>query len=148
MSSGTGSDAARDWSAAVTDSCEPDSSTREAQVSDPSISAVLQTVLGLRSRDLVIYDAVSSQPGASTKELANEVDRDRSNVNRSLTRLDDAGLVCRQRHLLNQGGYFYVYYAESGEVVRDRLTDALDQWTEAAMSTIETRWDEGVSSSV
>lgn len=149
MSSGTGSDAARDWSTLMTNRCEPDSeSTGEIRISDPSVSAVLQTVLGLRSRDLTIYDAVNSQPGASTKELASEVDRDRSNVNRSLTRLDEAGLVCRQRQLLNQGGYFYAYYAESSEVVTDRLTDALDQWTEAAMSTIENHWDEQVPSGV
>jgi len=148
MSSGIGSESPRDWSALMTNRCEPDSEPL-ARTPNPSAVTVAQTVLGLRSQDLATYDAVSADPGASTKELAAELDRDRSNVNRSLTRLDDAGLVCRQRRLLDQGGYFYAYFAEPGEMVNDRLTEALDRWTEAATSTIEsTHWDEQLSPSV
>jgi len=148
MSSGAESEAPRDWSALMADRCEPESEP-SARIPTPSAVTVAQTVLGLRSQDLVTYDAVSSQPGASTNELATELDRDRSNVNRSLTRLGEAGLVCRQRRLLDGGGYFYAYFAESDEIVADRLTEALDRWTEAAAATIDTtQWDEQLSSSV
>jgi len=147
MSSGTGSSQSRDWSALVSNRCEPDSEP-PTRITDPSAAAVLQTVLGLRSQDLATYDAVSADPGASTKELAADLDRDRSNVNRSLTRLDEAGLVCRQRRLLDGGGYYYACFAEPGEIVNDRLTEALDRWTEAATTTIEsTHWDEQISPS-
>jgi predicted transcriptional regulator len=147
MSSGTGSSQSRDWSALVSNRCEPESDPA-TRIADPSAAAVLQTVLGLRSQDLATYDAVSAEPGSSTKELADNLDRDRSNVNRSLTRLDEAGLVCRQRRLLDQGGYYYAYFAEPGEIVNDRLTEALDRWTEAATATIEsTHWDEQISPS-
>ena len=146
MSSDTGSSPSRDWASLMTNRCEPDSeSAGELQIADPSASAVLQTVLGLRSQDLATYEAVGSQPGASTKELATDLNRDRSNVNRSLTRLNEAGLVCRQRRLLDGGGYFYAYFAEPGEVVMDRLSEALDQWIAAASSTIKThQWDDGI----
>ena len=148
MSSGTGSESPRDWSALMTNRCEPESDP-STRTPNPSAVAVAQTVLGLRSQDLVTYDAVSSQPGASTKELAAELDRDRSNVNRSLTRLDEAGLVCRQRRLLDSGGYFYAYFAEPSEIVTDRLAEALDRWTEAAAATIDTtQWDERIASNV
>ena len=148
MSSGTGSESPRDWSALMTNRCEPQSEP-STRTPDPSAATVAQTVLGLRSQDLATYDAVSSQPGASTKELAADLDRDRSNVNRSLTRLDEAGLVCRQRRLLDGGGYFYAYFAEPGDIVADRLSEALERWTEAAASTIDTtQWDEQLSSSV
>src|SRR6056297_1997048 len=136
MSSGIGSESPRDWSALMTNRCEPDSEPL-ARTPDPSAATVAQTVLGLRSQDLATYDAVSSQPGASTKELAADLDRDRSNVNRSLTRLDEAGLVCRQRRLLDGGGYFYAYFAEPGDIVADRLSEALDRWTEAAAAAID-----------
>ena len=148
MSSGTGSEPAHDWSSLMTNRCDPESEP-SARTPNPSAVAVAQTVLGLRSPDLATYDVVSSHPGASVKELAAELNRDRSNVNRSLTRLDEAGLVCRQRRLLDSGGYFYIYFAEPSEIVTDRLTEALDRWTEAAAATIDTtQWDEQLSSSV
>jgi len=148
MSSEAGSEATRDWSTLMTNRREPESEP-SVRIPSPSAVAVAQTVLGLRSPDLATYDAVSSQPGASVKELAAELDRDRSNVNRSLTRLDEAGLVCRQRRLLDSGGYFYAYFAEPSEIVTDRLADALDRWTEAAAAAIDTtQWDEQLSSSV
>ncbi|WP_253739017.1 helix-turn-helix domain-containing protein [Halohasta salina] len=148
MSSGAESGAPRDWSALMANRCDPDSEP-STRTPDPSAVTVAQTVLGLRSQDLATYDAVSSQPGASTKELAAELDRDRSNVNRSLTRLDEAGLVCRQRRLLESGGYFYAYFAEPSETVTNRLREALDRWTEAAASTIDTtQWNERIASDV
>ena len=142
MSSGAESGATRDWSALMANRCEPESEP-PARIPSPSAATVARTVLGLRSQDLATYDAVSSQPGASTKELAAELDRDRSNVNRSLTRLDEAGLVCRQRRLLDGGGYFYAYFAEPSEIVTDRLDEALDRWTEAAAAAIDGHdWDD------
>ena len=148
MSSEAGSDSARDWSALMANRCEPESEPTR-RIPDPSAVSVAQTVLGLRSNDLATYNALSSQPGASTKELATELNRDRSNVNRSLTRLDEAGIVCRQRRLLDNGGYYYAYFAEPSEVVADRLREALDHWTEAAASTIDTtQWDEQLTSGV
>ena len=142
MSSEAGSDPARDWSALMENRCAPQSEP-STRTPDPSTATVARTVLGLRAQDLATFDAVSANPGASPKDLAAVLDRDRSNVNRSLTRLDEAGLVCRQRRLLDGGGYFYAYFAESGEIVADRLAAALDQWAEAAASAIETReWDD------
>ena len=142
MSSEAGSGPARDWSALMANRCEPQSEPT-SRTPAPSTAAVARTVLDLRAQDLATFDAVSAHPGASTKALAAELDRDRSNVNRSLTRLDEAGLVCRQRRLLDGGGYFYAYFAESGETVADRLAAALDQWAEAAASAIEAReWDD------
>jgi len=142
MSSEAGSGPARDWSALMANRCEPQSEPT-SRTPAPSTAAVARTVLDLRAQDLATFDAVSAHPGASTKALAAELDRDRSNVNRSLTRLDEAGLVCRQRRLLDGGGYFYAYFAESGETVADRLAAALDRWAEAAASAIEAReWDD------
>jgi len=142
MSSGADSSSARDWSALMTTRCEP-ASEPPARIPEPSAAVVVRTILGLRSQDLAAYDAVSSQPGASTKELAAELDRDRSNVNRSLTRLDEAGLVCRQRRLLEGGGYFYAYFAEPSETVAGRLREALDRWTEAAAAAVDGHdWDD------
>ncbi len=148
MSSGTGSETPRDWSTLMGNGCEPEAGATDA-VAGPSISVLLQTVFRLRSQDLATYNALGDHPGASTKELAAAVDRDRSNVNRSLTRLTEARLVCRQRRLLDQGGYFYAYFVESGGAVKTRLTDALGRWADTAEATIEShQWDDERSQSV
>ncbi len=142
MSSEAESDTARDWSTLMGTRCESEAAGADA-VAEPSVSVLLQTVFGLRSQDLATYNALASRPGVSTKALAAALDRDRSNVNRSLTRLTEAGLVCRQRRLLDQGGYFYAYFAEPGAAVKTRLTDALDRWADAAETTIDAyQWDD------
>jgi len=100
----------------------------------PSVATVLETVLDLRSQELAVYDAITDDPGVATKALAETLDRDRSNVNRSLTKLETAGLVTRHRRILDTGGYYYANYAAPSDVVDEIVSTALDQWATAARS--------------
>lgn len=111
-------------------------STTGPDISTPSMATVLETVLGLRSQELAVYDAITADPGASTKALASTLDRDRSNVNRSLTKLESVGLVTRHRRILDSGGYYYANYAAPSDVVDDIVSTAFDQWATAAQSML------------
>lgn len=108
----------------------------DVSVSTPSREEVLRTVFGLGGHDVRTYDAVVEITGATTSELADRLDRDRSNVNRSLNRLRETGLVTRGRRLLDEGGHVYQYYAadEASETVVAR---AIDRWRSAALDAIE-----------
>jgi len=108
----------------------------DVSVSTPSREEVLRTVFGLGGHDVRTYDAVVEITGATTSELADRLDRDRSNVNRSLNRLRETGLVTRGRRLLDEGGHVYQYYAadEASETVVAR---AVDRWRSAALDAIE-----------
>lgn len=105
-------------------------------VAEPSREAVLRTVFGLGGHDVRTYDAVVESPVSTTRELANHLDRDRSNVNRSLNRLREAGLVTRNRRLLDGGGHVYQYSTVSGESTDDVVARAVDRWRSAAIDAV------------
>jgi predicted transcriptional regulator len=110
-------------------------------VTTPSVETVLETVLGLREEELSTYEAIRAEPGASTTALADRFDRDRSNINRSVIRLVEAGLVTRERRIPDSGGY-YANYAAPTAVLREVVDDALDQWvTEARSSVADRQWE-------
>jgi predicted transcriptional regulator len=107
----------------------------EVAVAEPSREEVLRTVFGIGSHDVRTYDAVVAVPGSTTRELADNLDRDRSNVNRSLNRLREAGLVTRDRRLLDEGGHVYQYSAAEG-TADDLVARAVDRWRSAALDAI------------
>jgi predicted transcriptional regulator len=76
-------------------------------------------------------------PGSTVAELAEVLDRDRSNVNRSLTTLMEKGLANRQRRLLDPGGYVYQYTATPLPEAKEMLHDALDTWAETVHERID-----------
>jgi len=117
-------------------------STTGPDISTPSIATVFETVLDLRSQELAVYDAIAAEPGASTKALASTLDRDRSNVNRSLTKLESAGLVTRHRRILDSGGYYYANHAAPSDVVDDIVSTAVEQWAGDAQSMLtDQQWE-------
>ena len=104
---------------------------------DPSFEHVLSCVFGVQDHESRTYLALAEQPGSTVAELAEQLDRDRSNVNRSLSTLMDKGLVERRRRLLDPGGYVYQYTATPVPEAKDLLHGALDQWVERVHEVIE-----------
>jgi len=112
---------------------EPDSSITV----EPSLQEVLTAVFDLREHERETYRALLSAPDSTTSELASVVDRDRSNVNRSLSALAEKGLVTRRRRILEIGGHVYQYTANPPGEVRERLHEALDEWVATAHARID-----------
>jgi predicted transcriptional regulator len=81
-------------------------------------------------------------PGSTVAELADALDRDRSNVNRSLSTLLEKGLAERQRRLLDPGGYVYQYTATPLPEAKQMLHDALDEWSEMVHERIDEYGDD------
>jgi predicted transcriptional regulator len=121
---------------------EPNRPQSTPSVASPSVGTVLETVFGLRQKELRTYEAIRADPGASTKALSDRLDRDRSNINRSVTQLEDAGLVTRHRRILDSGGYYYANYAAPTAVLEEVVDEALDQWVTEARSTVaDHKWE-------
>ena len=102
----------------------------------PSFEHVLSCVFGIRDHESRTYLTLLDHPGSTVAELAETLDRDRSNVNRSLSTLRDKGLVERRRRLLDSGGYVYQYTAIPVPEAKERLHDALDEWVEGVHAAI------------
>jgi predicted transcriptional regulator len=103
----------------------------------PSFEHVLSCVFGVRDHESRTYLTLLDHPGSTVAELAETLDRDRSNVNRSLSTLRDKGLVERRRRLLDSGGYVYQYTAIPVPEAKERLHTALDEWVEGVHDAID-----------
>ena len=107
------------------------------QTEDPSFQHVMACVFGIQEHESRTYLVLLDNPSSTVEELAEVLDRDRSNVNRSLTTLLDKGLAQRERRLLDPGGYVYQYTATPLPEAKELLHDALDQWVETVHGAID-----------
>lgn len=110
---------------------------RLLETNDPDFDVVMACVFGIRGREVRTYLALLDRPGSTVEELAEALDRDRSNVNRSLSHLLDLDLADRERRLLDPGGYVYQYTATPLPDTKDRLHAALDRWVEHVHDRID-----------
>ena len=104
---------------------------------DPDLAEVMACVFGVQTHEVRTYRTLLSTPGSTVEELATELDRDRSNVNRSLSTLREKGLAERERRLLDGGGHVYQYTATPLEEARELMHEALDQWAAAVHDSID-----------
>ncbi|MFC5134396.1 MULTISPECIES: helix-turn-helix domain-containing protein [Haloferacaceae] len=115
----------------------------EAEIEDlvgdvsPSFEHVLSCVFGIRDHESRTYLTLIEYRGSTVAELADVLDRDRSNVNRSLSTLREKGLVERRRRLLDSGGYVYQYTAIPVPEAKRLLHDALDEWVAGVHESID-----------
>ncbi len=104
---------------------------------DPEFTHILSCVFGIQDHESRTYLVLGKYPGSTVEELAASLERDRSNVNRSLSTLREKGLVDRERRLLDSGGYVYQYTAVELETAKRMLHDSLDEWADAVHDSIE-----------
>jgi predicted transcriptional regulator len=104
---------------------------------EPSFQHVLSCVFGIQDHESRTYLVLLDNPGSTVAELAELLDRDRSNVNRSLSTLLEKGLAERERRLLDPGGYVYQYTATPLPEAKELLHEALDRWAEKVHGAID-----------
>ena len=104
---------------------------------EPSFQDVMACVFGLQRHEVRTYLTLRSNPGSTVEELAAELDRDRSNVNRSLSTLREKHLASRRRRLLDGGGHVYQYDAVPLEEARELMHETLDEWAAYVHSRID-----------
>jgi predicted transcriptional regulator len=95
---------------------------------EPGFQDVLTCVFGIQRHEARTYEVLLDNPGSTVEELAEKLDRDRSNVNRSLSTLREKELAKRERRLLDGGGHVYQYNPTPLPEARDLMHDTLDAW--------------------
>jgi predicted transcriptional regulator len=96
---------------------------------EPGFEDVLACVFGIQRHEVRTYLTLLEEPGSTVEELAGSLDRDRSNVNRSLSTLREKELAERERRLLDSGGHVYQYTATPVNEARELMHETLDEWT-------------------
>ncbi len=104
---------------------------------EPAFQRVMECVFGIQPHESRTYLSLVDRPGSTVGELASALERDRSNVNRSLSTLVEKGLVERERRLLDGGGYVYQYYAISLTEAKVLMHDAVDEWSSQVHDRID-----------
>ncbi|WP_456482583.1 helix-turn-helix domain-containing protein [Methanopyrus sp.] len=102
-----------------------------------TVRDVLRCVLGLRDVEVDAYFALLERGEATVQDLAEELDRDRTTVQKALKSLVYAGLVTRRKETRPRGGFVYVYEAVPFEDARKIVLRALDEWYEAVKDALE-----------
>lgn len=121
----------------------PNESKSEPDIEDlvgttsPTFEHILSCVFGIEDHESRTYLLLVDYPGTTVSELAELLDRDRSNVNRSLSTLRTKGLIERDRRLLESGGYVYQYTALPIPKAKARLHAALDEWVASVHDAID-----------
>jgi len=106
-------------------------------VEEPGFQHVLSCVFEIQDHESRTYLVLLDNPGSTVAELAEVLDRDRSNVNRSLTTLLEKGLADRERRLLDPGGYVYQYTATPLPEAKELMHHTLDAWVEQVHGAID-----------
>jgi predicted transcriptional regulator len=102
---------------------------RELMLSEePQLREVMTCVFGIQQHEARTYETLLDHPGSTVEELAEELERDRSNVNRSLSTLREKGLAERERRLLDGGGHVYQYSPTPLAEARELMHETLDAW--------------------
>ena len=105
---------------------------------EPDFEEVLGCVFSIQAHESRTYLELLEMPGSTVAELAEKLDRDRSNVNRSLLTLRRKGLATRDRRLIDDGGHVYQYTATPLLDGKELMHETLDEWT----TYVHTRVDE------
>jgi predicted transcriptional regulator len=104
---------------------------------EPELVEVMTCVFGIQPHEARTYETLLSHPASTVEELADTLDRDRSNVNRSLSTLREKGLASRERRLLDGGGHVYQYSPTPLPEARERMHETLDAWTDYVHDRID-----------
>ena len=104
---------------------------------EPELVEVMTCVFGIQPHEARTYETLLSRPASTVEELADTLDRDRSNVNRSLSTLREKGLASRERRLLDGGGHVYQYSPTPLPEARKRMHETLDAWTDYVHDRID-----------
>ena len=106
-------------------------------VDDPAFERIFECVFAVQPHETRTYRRLLELQGSTVAELATDLERDRSNVNRSLATLCETGLVNRERRLLDGGGYVYQYFAVPVPEAQTLMHEAVDDWTETVHGRID-----------
>jgi predicted transcriptional regulator len=104
---------------------------RELMLDDePDFADVMRCVFGIQHHEARTYMTLLENPGSTVEELAGELDRDRSNINRVLSTLRDKQLAERNRRLLDGGGHVYQHSPTALPETQELMHETLDAWAE------------------
>ena len=98
---------------------------------------LLKVLYNLSSSETEVMYYLCSNDARAT-EIAEELGKDRSTVQRYLSKLRTAGLVKRESKVEEgKRGRYYIYSIEDREELKQKIRDRMDEWEEEKLQVIE-----------
>lgn len=111
-------------------------SMREMLERDLQCENLLDCFHGLSDLDRDVFRLlVDADESLTVDELAERIDRERTTAYRSLRRLDEAGVVEREKHSGEGSSYYHVFSPADPDEVADAMQRLLNDWY-ATMGTL------------
>ena len=104
---------------------------------EPDFQEIMACVFHLTDYEIDAYLALLDAPSSTAAELADDLDRTRSNAQRPLSTLREKGLAERERRLMDGGGHLYQYTATPLPEVKAMLHESLDALTDTCHEAID-----------
>lgn len=97
---------------------------------------LIRCAFSLKSSEYRILDHLLDSDPKGVKEIAEDLDLQRSTVQKSLKTLIDEDLVSRRQFNLSSGGYKYVYRTPSKKEIKERVFHLIEDWISSAKESI------------
>jgi predicted transcriptional regulator len=107
------------------------------EVTDPDLEQVLRTVFGVSPLGIEVCLWLMDAGEASSREVADAVEADRSTVVRHLKHLSAVGVLDADQRIHPDGGRVTVFRTEPAEVVRRRFAVGLYAWMAVAVRLVD-----------
>lgn len=103
----------------------------------PEIEELLGVLYNLTSQEAEILALICGED-RTVEDLCEELDRERSTVQRYVSSLRKADLVSRRSVTTDEGkGRYYIYTVRDKETLKEKVRDRLDEWVEAKRQRLE-----------
>ena len=101
-------------------------------------SEIIQCSYGLGRGDYKVFELLLKQKEPKTiKELSEMLSKERTTIQKVVTKLVNKGIVKRRQMNLSSGGYVFVYFIKNKEKIKQEIKEIMKQWCEDAMKAID-----------
>ncbi len=90
------------------------------------------------SEYLIFAELMKSKKGLSVKELVEKIEKDRTTVQKILTKLSNRGLVMKRQMNLDRG-FMFVYFSKNREDIVKEMEENIESYFNSIKSSLE-KW--------
>lgn len=98
---------------------------------------LLRCSFQLNGTEYKVFLSLLKRGKQDVKTLAEELELERSTVQKSLKTLVEQNLVRKRQLNLENGGYKYVYGTKDKEKIKEEVLELIDKWTRSARESVK-----------
>ena len=101
-----------------------------------SCNDIIQCIFDLNHHDVAVFNTLLKKGDLRVQTLAQQLNKDRSTIYRSLQKLTKCSICEKKTHHLPKGGYYHTYCCAELEHVRKEMNICINQWYETMQETL------------